>query len=41
MLSSEKTPGGNDMSLKEQMMTGKLYVEWGHASREDQAFMTS
>ena len=26
------------MSLKEQMMTGKLYVEWGHASREDQVW---
>ncbi len=26
------------MSMKEQMQTGKLYVEFGHASAEDQAY---
>ena len=26
------------MSLKEQMETGKVYVEFGHASAEDQAY---
>ncbi len=26
------------MSLKEQMQTGKLYVEYGHASEEDKAY---
>ena len=25
------------MSLKEQMETGKVYVEFGHASEEDKA----
>ena len=26
------------MSLKEQMQTGKVYVEFGHASEEDKAY---
>ena len=26
------------MSLKEQMETGKVYIEFGHASEEDQAY---
>ena len=26
------------MSLKEQMETGKVYIEFGHASKEDQEY---
>ena len=26
------------MSLREQMETGKVYIEFGHASKEDQAY---